>query len=84
MEDVDIDLFDNHDKPEETGKAILFNQGGVVVGGGSTWESEHKQETSFRGRQTKRTRLKEAQVEGLHRKLTEITHQTPEALHFDD
>ena len=29
-------------------------------------------------------RVKEAQVEGLYQKLTEITCQTPEAFHFDD
>ena len=87
MADVDIDPFGNHDKidtqPDEpTSETIPLTPGGVI-GGGSTWEPEHEQETSFRGK-SQSTRVKEAQVEGLYRKLYEITGQTQEAFHFDD
>ena len=50
--------------------------------GGSTWEPEQEQETSFRGK-TQSVRLKEGFIKGLYRKLSEITGQTPEAFHFD-
>ena len=87
MADIDINPFSNHDKmdtqPDETGKTIPLNPGGVVVGGGATWKPEHIQETLFREK-SQRTRLKEVQVEGLCQKLTEITHQTTEASHFND
>ena len=67
MADIDINPFGYHDKtdaqPDETGKTISLNPGGVM-GGGATLEPEHEHETSFRGK-TPRTRLKEAQVEGL-------------------
>ena len=74
---VDVDPFGDYDKPDETGKTIPLNPGGVVVEGGSTWEPEYKRETSFRGGKTQRTRLKEAQVEGLYQKLSKIICQTP-------
>ena len=74
MADVDIDPFCNHNKPDtqpnETGESILLTLGGVI-GGGSTWEPEL--ETLFKGGKTQLTRLKEVQVEGLYRKLSEIT-----------
>ena len=70
-------------QPDETGETIPLNPGRVAMGGGATWEPEHKQETLFGGK-TLRTRCKELQVEGLHQKLTEITCQTPEAFRFDD
>ena len=61
--------FGNHDKidthPDKTGETIPFNPGGVVVRGGATWEPEHQQETSCKGK-TQRTRLKEVQFEGLY------------------
>ena len=57
MADVDINPFGGHDKtksrPEEpTGENICLNPGG----GGSTWEPECEQETSFRG-ESQRTRV---------------------------
>ena len=54
-----------------------------MIGGGAAWEPEHEQKTSFGGK-TQRTRPKEAQVEGLYRKLSESIGQIPEVFHFDD
>ena len=83
MADVDIDLFEDHSKteaqPDETGGTIPLIQGGV--GGGASWEPKREQETSFGGK-TQRTRLKEAQVEGLYQKLSEIAHQTARSIPF--
>ena len=56
MADVDIDPFGDHDKTDshpDEGEAIALNPGGGAMGG-STWEPEHKQETSFRGLKLKR------------------------------
>ena len=82
MADVDIDSFVDHDKmdtqPDKTGTAIPLNSGG-----GPTLEPKHKQETSFGGK-AQRTRLKEAQAEGLYPKLFESIGQTTEAYHFDN
>ena len=55
MADVDIDPFGENDRTEsttdETGENIP-----LTPVGGSTWEPEHEQETSFRGT-SQRTRL---------------------------
>ena len=60
MADVDIDPFGGHksrpDNHTDTGKNIP-----LIPGGGSTWEPEHEQETSFRG-MNQRTRLKKDYV----------------------
>ena len=52
MADIDIDPFGEHDRTEsrtdETGENISLTL--VGPGGGSTWEPEHEQETSFGGR----------------------------------
>ena len=49
MADIDIDPFGEHesrtDDNTETGENIPF----TPVGGGSTWEPEHEQETSLGG-----------------------------------
>ena len=41
LANVDIDPFGDHSKtgaqPDETGKTIPLNKGGVVGGGGATW-----------------------------------------------
>ena len=68
MANVDIDPFGEHDKmdaqPDKTSETIPFTPGRVIEGG-STWEPEHEQGTSF-GWKTKSTRLKEAYAEGLY------------------
>ena len=51
MADIDIDPFGEHDKtdkhPDETGENFPLDPGRTM--GGSSWEPERKQETSFRG-----------------------------------
>ena len=53
MADDDIDSFGDHDNtnshPDDTDQSILLNPGGAIGGGGSSWEPEQKQETSFGG-----------------------------------
>ena len=48
MENIDTDPFGEHEsRPEEpTDENIPL----TLVGGGSTWEPEHEQETSFEGK----------------------------------
>ena len=78
MADVDIDPFGEHEtRPKEpTGENIPL----TPVGGGSTWEPEHEQETSFGG-ESQRTRLMKDYVKDLHKKLSEKIGETPEAFH---
>ena len=86
MADVDIDPVGDHDKTDEqsyeTGETISFTPGGVIEEK-STWKPQREQETSFGGGKTQSAELKELFVEGLYRKLSETTGQTPEAFHFD-
>ena len=81
MVDVDIDPFGEHDRTEsrtdETGENISF-----TPVGGSTWEPEHEQETSFRG-ESQRTKLMKDYVRDLYRKLSENVSETPEEFHYD-
>ena len=55
MAGVDIDPFGKHEsRPEKpTDERISL----TPVGGGSTWEPTHEQETSFGGRESQRTKL---------------------------
>ena len=68
MPDVDIDPFGDHgSRPEESmGENIPLTSGG----GGSTWELEHQQKTSFGG-ESQRTKLVKEHVKGLYQKLSE-------------
>ena len=79
MADVDIDPFGEHEtRPEEPmGENIS-----LTPVGGSTWEPEHEQETSFRG-ESQRTRLMKDYAKGLYKKLSEKIGETPEEFHFD-
>ena len=52
------------------------------MGGGTTWEPEREQETSFGGMSIREEVCRE-HVKGLYRKLSEITCQTSEAFHFN-
>ena len=53
MADIDIDPFSDHKKTDaqtgETGENIPL----YPAGGGSSWEPEHEQETSFGGEKVK-------------------------------
>ena len=66
MADIDIDPFGEHDRTElrtdETGQNIPLN---LVTPGRSTWEPECKQETSFGGRESQRTKLMKDYVKDL-------------------
>ena len=68
MADIDIDPFGEHEsKPEEPmGESIP-----LTPVGGSTWEPEHGQETSFRGRESQRNRVLRDRVERLYKKLSQ-------------
>ena len=50
--------------------------------GGSTWEPECEQETSFRGT-SQRTRLVKDYLNDLYKKLSENIGETPQAIHYD-
>ena len=81
MADVDIDPFWEHEsRPDETGENIPFTK--VEGGRSSTWEPEHEQETSFRGK-SQRTKLMKDYVRDLYKKLSENVSETPEEFHYD-
>ena len=62
----------------ETGENIPFTS----VGGGSTWEPECEQETSFGG-ESQRTSFMKDYVKDLYKKLSENIGETPELFHYD-
>ena len=80
MADVDIDPFGDHEprSEESTGENIP-----LTSKGGSTWEPECVQETSFRG-ESQRTRLFKEDVKRLYQRLSEKCIRTSEVFHFDD
>ena len=82
MADVDIDPFGEHEsRPEEpTDEHIPLSP---VTPGRSTWELESKQETSFGGRESQRTKLMKDYVKDLYKKLSENIGETPEPFHYD-
>ena len=49
MADIDIDPFGDHDKTESRPDELMGENIPLTPGGGSTWEPELEQETSFRG-----------------------------------
>ena len=71
MADVDIDPFGEHHRtnshPDKTGEIIPLTPGGV---GGSAWEPEREQETSFGG-MSLRTKVLREHVEALYHVLSE-------------
>ena len=89
MADIDIDPFGEHElRPEEpTEEHIPL----TPVGGGSTWNPTHEQETSFRGRSTPHRRARQSQrnrvlinrVEGLYERLSQKLVRTSEVFHYD-
>ena len=80
MANIDIDPFGEHDRTEEpTDENIPF----TPVGGRSTWELEREQETSFRGRESQRTKLLKDYVKDLYKKISENICETPEEFHYD-
>ena len=80
MADIDINPFvgEHETRPEEPmGENIP-----LTPVGGSTWEPEREQETSFRG-ESQRTRLTKDYVKDLYKKLSENIGETPEEFHSD-
>ena len=78
MEDFDIGPFEDRDKRESE------PMGGnipLTPVGGSTWEPEREQETSF-GKESQRTKLLKEHVKGLYQKLSERMDETSEVFHF--
>ena len=73
MSDIDIDPFGEHEsRPEEpTDEHIPLDLVTPVGGGKSTWEPECKQETSFGGRESQRTKLMTDYVKDLYKKISE-------------
>ena len=83
MADIDIDPFEEHESrtEEPTDKNIPLDP--VTPGGGSTWELEREQETSFGGRESQRSRVLRDWVEGLYNKLSQKWARTSEVFHYD-
>ena len=84
MADIDIDPFGEHElrSEEPTDEHIPLSL--VTPGGGSTWEPERgEQETSFRGRESQRTKLMKDYVKDLYKKLSENIGETLEPFHYD-
>ena len=68
MVDIDIDPFGEHEsRPGEKNNPLPPD---TPVGGRSTWEPEHEQETSFRG-ESHRTKLMKDYIKDLYKKLSE-------------
>ena len=82
MTDIDIDPFGEHEsRPEEpTDEHIPLDP---VTPGRSTWEPECEQETSFRGRESQRTKLMKDYVKDLYKKISENIGETPEEFHYN-
>ena len=82
MTDIDIDPFGEHEsRPEEpTDEHIPLDP---VTPGRSTWEPEREQETSFRGRESQRTKLMKDYVKDLYKKISENIGETPEEFHYN-
>ena len=91
MADVDIDPFggvttergetsgERESRPDKpTGESIP-----LTPVGGSTWEPEREQETSFGGGESQRNRMLRDRVEGFLRKLSQKWARTSEVFHFD-
>ena len=84
MADIDIDPFGEHEsRPEEPTDEHTPSDPVTPVGGGSTWEPTCEQETSFRGRESQRTKLMKNYIKDLYRKLSENIGETPEEFHND-
>ena len=80
MADVDIDPFGGHEsRPEEPTSENIP----LTLVGGSTWEPERVQETSFGG-ESQRTRHLKNYVKDLYQWLSEEWVRTSKVFHFDD
>ena len=82
MADADIDPFGEHEsRPEEpTDEHIPL----IPVGGGSTWEPMHEQETSFGGKsfETLKYEALESFVKSLYRRIFGNDNEPPGMINF--
>ena len=92
MADIDIDPFGKHELrlEEPTDENIPLSpvipggaEGTPHGGGRSTWEPMREQETSFRGRESQRTKLMKDYVKDLYKKISENIGETSEKSHYD-
>ena len=84
MAEVDIDPFAEHESRTEQPTDEHIPLSPVTPGGRSTWEPERgEQETSFRGRESQRTKLMKDYVKDLYKKISENIGETPEEFHYD-
>ena len=88
MADVDIDPFGGTECPpsrehESRPDVPMGESIPLTPVGGSTWEPEREQETSFGGRESQRNRVLRDRVEGLYKKLSQKWARTSEVFHFD-
>ena len=82
-EDVDIDPFGEHElRAEEPTDEHIPLSPVTPVGGRSTWEPEHEQETSFGG-EPQRTKLMKDYVKDLYKRISENIGENPELFHYD-
>ena len=86
MTDIDIDPSGGDDRtewrPDEPMAEHIWLPLVTPVGGGSTWEPEREQQTSFGG-ESHRTKLMKDYVKDLYKKLLENIGETPEPFHCD-
>ena len=87
MPDIDIDPFGEHDRTESRTDEPMDKCFPLIPGvGGSTWEPEHEQETSFRGLSDARVRLNagfvEDKVNGLHEILSEHFTKNQDVIYY--
>ena len=88
MADVDIDPFGEHDRTESRLDENIPLHPATPVGGGSTWEPECDQETSFGELSGARARLNagfvEDKVNGLYEILSEHFPKNQSIIYHDD
>ena len=84
MADVDIDPFGDHNKTESRPDEPMGENIHLTAGGGSTWEPEHEQETSFGGGRTQERRFINSYVDSLYEELSKHYNQTSDAIFYDD
>ena len=75
MADVDIDPFGEHDRTESIPVENIPLPRITPVGGESTWEPEHGQETSFRGESRASVLYKEYLLGEIYELMGDKTHQ---------
>ena len=81
MADIDIDPFGEHEsRPEET----MDENIPLTPRGGSAWEPEREQETSFRGWRTQEGRLTDSYVDSFYKELSKHYCITSDATHYDN